>query len=388
MPATTNSTSPQQWFQHFATRRTSIVDSIRELVEFESPSDNKAALDRLAAVVAQKFTGLGGRVKIHRQKQAGNHVQADFGPSTNKAGSRILLLGHYDTVYPMGTLAAMPCKVAMGKLYGPGVFDMKAGLAFAMEVIAAYRDYGGLPRPVTLLAVSDEECGSDSSRIITEALAQKCAAVFVLEPALGPGGALKTSRKGVGEYKLRVKGVSAHAGLDPEKGANAIHEIAHQISRIASFAQPDRGLTVSTDIIRGGSRVNVIAAEAEAGIDVRITRLRDAATIEKRMRSLRPADFRCSLELTGGLNRPPLERTAAGAKLFAAARRIAAELGHDLAEAAVGGGSDGNFTSALGIPTLDGLGAVGEGAHSPHESIAIADIPWRCALLAGLIAGI
>ncbi len=351
-------------------------------MEFESPSDNKAALDSLASVLAAQFTTLGGRLKVHRTKLAGNHVQADFGPAK---GARILLLGHYDTVYPMGTLATMPCKVAKGRLHGPGVFDMKAGLAFAMEVIAAFNERSGLPCPVTLLVVSDEEIGSDTSRKITESVAKQCAAVFVLEPSLGPGGALKTSRKGVGEYKLRIKGVSAHAGLEPEKGANAIHELAHQITRIAGFAEPERGLTLSADIIRGGSRVNVVAAEAEADIDVRISHLRDAAVIEKRMRSLRVVDRRCKLDLTGGLNRPPLERTAAGAKLFSMAQQIAAEIGYSLDEAAVGGGSDGNFTSALGIPTLDGLGAVGEGAHASHESISIADIAWRCALLAGLM---
>jgi glutamate carboxypeptidase len=358
------------------------VDSIRELVEFESPSEDKAAIDRLVEVMAQRLSALGGRVKVHKQKKAGNHVQADFGPAK---GPRLLLLGHHDTVYPLGTLATMPCKVVKDRLHGPGVFDMKAGLAFAMEVIAGWNERGGLPRPVTLLSVSDEEVGSESSLHITGALAKKSAAVLVLEPSLGPGGALKTARKGVGEYKLRVKGVSAHAGLEPEKGANAIHELARQILRIASFAEPEHGLTLSADIIRGGSRVNVVAAEAEADIDLRIARMRDAARIEKKMRSLRPMDPRCRLELLGGLNRPPLERTPAGAKLYASARRIAAEMGITLDEAAVGGGSDGNFTAGLGIPTLDGLGAVGEGAHAKHECISISAIPWRCALLASLI---
>ena len=362
-----------------------MVATIRELVEIESPSDHKAARDKVAAVLATRLAALGGRVKMHRQKFAGDHVQADFGPAT---GKRILLLGHHDTVYPLGALTTMPCKLSQGRLHGPGVFDMKAGLGFMIELMAAFGQCGGVPRPVTILSVSDEEIGSSTSRRITEAIAKKCSAVLVLEPAAGDAGAVKTARKGVGEYKLRVIGRSAHAGLEPEKGASAIHELAHQITRITSFAEPGRGLTVSAGIIRGGTRVNVVAAEAECDIDIRVSRLKDAALIEKRLRSLRPIDRRCKLELSGELNRPPLERTAGVAQLYQLASGLAAQMGWRLQEATVGGGSDGNFTGALGIPTLDGLGAVGEGAHSPHESILVDALPRRCALLAALIGEI
>ena len=378
----------QRRLAYFTERRDAIVSTIRELVEIESPSDNKAAVDRMAEAVAQKFSQLGGNadIRIHPAKDFGNHLQIDFDFPGKSAAKPVLLLGHYDTVYPLGTLAAMPCRAVGNKLTGPGVLDMKSGIALMLHALAALQDWHkGLPRPVTVFLVSDEEVGSDSSRALTESLAKKAAAVLVLEPAYGFHGAVKTARKGVGGYLVKVTGKAAHAGLDFQKGANAILELARQIEKISSFTELKKGLTVNVGIVSGGSRTNVVPAEAAAQVDVRIARLKDAAGIDKQMRSLRPFNRKCKIEITGGINRPPMERTAGVAALYAQAAAIARELGWKLGEAAVGGGSDGNFTASLGIPTLDGLGGVGDGAHALHEHILISELPCRAALIAGLI---
>lgn len=372
---------------YFADRRDQIVATIRELVEIESPSDNKAAVDRLSEVVAAQFVALGGTVKIRQAKDFGNHLQVDF--AGKASGKPLLLLGHYDTVYPLGTLASMPCHVVDGKLTGPGVLDMKAGIALMLSAIAGLKEwYGGLPRPVRVLLVSDEEVGSDSSRPITEGLAKQSSAVLVLEPSYGRDGAVKTARKGVGEYQVKITGKAAHAGLDFTKGVNAIVELARQIEKITSFTNLKKGLTVNVGIVSGGSRTNVVPAEAVAQVDARIARLKDAAGIDKRMHALRPFNRQCKVEVSGGINRPPMERTKGVADLYGKAVAIAADLGFKLAEAAVGGGSDGNFTAGLGIPTLDGLGAVGDGAHAVHEHIVISELPRRAALVAGLIEAV
>jgi glutamate carboxypeptidase len=390
-PATTHSNSEaQRRLAYFTGHRDAIVSTIRELVEIESPSDNKAAVDRVAEVVAEKFSRLGGEIRFHRVKNFGSHLQVNFGGSSAKP---VLLLGHYDTVYPIGTLATMPCGIAGNKLTGPGVLDMKSGIALMLHAIAALQEWHGgkesqageLLRPVNVLLVSDEEIGSSSSRAITEALAKKAAAVLVLEPSYGRQGAVKTARKGVGDYQIRVSGKASHAGLDFQKGVNAIVELARQIEKISSFTDLKKGLTVNVGIVGGGSRTNVVPAEASAEVDVRIARLKDAAGIDKRMHSLRPFNRKCKLDVTGGINRPPMERTAGVAALYEQAKTVARELGLKLGEAAVGGGSDGNFTAGLGIPTLDGLGGVGDGAHATHEHILISELPRRAALLAGLI---
>ena len=374
----------QSRLAYFVERRDQIVSTIRELVEIESPSDNKTAVDRMSEVVARKFAAIGGQVRVHRADNFGNHLQVDF---SGKAGGKpILLLGHYDTVYPLGTLANMPCQIVGDKLTGPGVLDMKSGIALMLCSIAALREWcGELPRPVTVFFVSDEEVGSDSSRAITESLARKSAAVLVLEPAAGSEGAVKTARKGVGDYQLKVTGKASHAGLDFEKGVNAIVELARQIEKVSDFTDVKKGLTVNVGIVSGGSRTNVVAAEATAQVDVRIASMKDAAGIDKKMRALQPFNRKCRLEITGGINRPPMERTPGVAELYGQAVAIARELGWKLGEAAVGGGSDGNFTAGLGIPTLDGLGGVGDGAHASHEHIIISELPRRAALIAGLI---
>jgi glutamate carboxypeptidase len=378
---------------YFGERCDRIVSTIRELVEIESPSDNKAAVDRLGEAIAKKFTALGGRVRIHRASDFGNHLQVDFAGRAH--ATPVLLLGHYDTVYPLGTLATMPCRVAGNKLTGPGVLDMKSGIAMMLHAIAALQDWshrdgqgGELSRPVTVLLVSDEEVGSDSSRSITEGLARKASAVLVLEPAYGSEGAVKTARKGVGGYEIKVTGKAAHSGLDFEKGVNAIVELARQIEKVTSFTDLKKGLTVNVGIVSGGSRVNVVPAEAAAQVDVRIARLKDAAGIDKKMHSLRAINRKCRVEISGGINRPPMERTPGVAALYTKAGAIARDLGWKLGQAAVGGGSDGNFTAALGIPTLDGLGGVGDGAHAQHEHILISELPRRAALLAGLIESV
>jgi len=383
------SVEAQRRLAYFNERRDAIVSTIRDLVEIESPSDNKAAVDRIAEAVAEKFSRLGGELRFHRAQDFGSHLQVNFG---GKSAKPVLLLGHYDTVYRLGTLATMPCRIVDNKLTGPGVLDMKSGIALILHALAALQDWhkqdGELPRPVTVLLVSDEEVGSDSSRAITEALAKKAAAVLVLEPSYGFEGAVKTARKGVGEYLVKVTGKASHAGLDFQEGVNAILELARQIEKISGFTELKKGLTVNVGVVSGGSRTNVVPAEATAQVDVRIARLKDAAGIDKKMRTLRPFNRKCKIEITGGINRPPMERTAGVAALYSQAVAIARGLGWKLGEAAVGGGSDGNFTAGLGIPTLDGLGGVGDGAHATHEHVLISELPRRAALIAGLIEAV
>ncbi len=368
---------------YLRSRRDEMVARLRTVVELESPSGDKAAVDRLGRVLAAEFERLGGKCRFHRNASRGDHLQVDF---AGAKGKPVLLLGHMDTVWDVGTIREMPFRVADGRVWGPGTFDMKAGIVQGMAAIEALRAVRGeLPRPVTSFLVTDEEVGSETSRKITESLARKAAAVLVLEPAHGPNGALKTSRKGVGDYTLKVTGRAAHSGLDFEKGASAVVELARQIGEIAKFTDLKRGVTVNPGVIRGGTRANVVAAEAIAEMDARIWKTKDASYVQKKFRSLKPFDRKCKLEVTGGFNRPPLERSKAVASLFGMAQQVAVGLGFELAEIGVGGGSDGNFTAALGIPTLDGLGAVGEGAHAKIESVVIEEMPRRAALLAALI---
>jgi len=377
--------------RYFSEHQNPIVDTVRELVEIESPSDNKPAVDRIAAFLGSRFEELGGRTRLHRSNDFGDSLQVDFAAPSHLKFHRkpVLLLGHYDTVYPLGTLANMPCKIENGRLRGPGVLDMKSGIALMLHAIAALQAWhGGLPRPVTVFLVSDEEVGSHSSRNITEALAKQSAGVLVLEPAAGLRAAVKTARKGVGEYTLRVKGVAAHAGLDPGKGHSAIVELARQIAVIAKLNSLPQGVSVNPGVLHGGTRTNVVAAEASVGIDVRIKRAKQASGLDRKLRSLKLFDKDCKLEITGAINRLPMERTAGVAALYKQARHLAREAGWKLEEAAVGGGSDGNFTAGMGIPTLDGMGGVGEGAHAAHEYIVISELPRRALLLAGMIESV
>jgi glutamate carboxypeptidase len=364
-----------------------MLSLLRKMVEIESPSDNKAAVDRMGAFLADAFERLGGQVTFYPQEAAGNHLKVDFpsGGSDRADGKPVLLLGHFDTVWPMGTLAKMPFRMEAGRAFGPGVYDMKAGIAMMMFALRALKEADAPHRPVTILLDTDEEVGSTTGRPIVEATAKECEAVLVLEPSQGPQGHLKTSRKGVGDMTIRVRGRASHSGVDFEKGRSAIVELARQLLEIVKFTDLTRGITVNPGVIQGGTRSNVIAAEAWAEIDLRIARIADAAELEKKFAALKPFDPDCSIELSGGINRPPMERTEGTVRLFNLAREIGGAIGWKLEESSTGGGSDGNFTSALGIPTLDGLGALGEGAHASNESVVIQELPQRTALLAGLI---
>lgn len=380
--------SPCERLGYFEERKDEIVDVTRQFVEIESPSNLKQAVDRLSTIVRSRFEEIGGKVKVHRQKTAGNHLQINF--AGNQQQKPVLVLGHMDTVYPIGAISKMPCLMNKGRLSGPGVLDMKAGIALIHAAMQALRERHGkrLPRPVHVLLVSDEEIGSHTSRLLIESLAKKSAAVLVAEPAYGLNGAVKTARKGVGQYTLKVMGKAAHSGLDFEKGESAIVELSRQIIEISKLVNIPTGTTLNIGTIQGGGRVNVVPAEASAVLDVRVTGKVKAEEIEKKLWGLRPFNPQCKLEITGGMNRPPMERNSGTAQLYEKARTIAAQLGWELEEAAVGGGSDGNFTAALGIPTLDGLGAVGEGAHASNENIVIDELPRRAALLAALIESV
>ena len=369
-------------------RRDDIIKLIGEFVECESPSDHPPSVNRFVELMAERVKDI-SRVKTFPGGAFGKHMRCEFVlPGRGKSG-QILALGHSDTVWILGTLAMMPFRQAKGRLWGPGVLDMKAGMAFFIFAMRALRDLDvPVNRKVVLQVNSDEEVGSETSRELTEQAARQSDAVLVLEPGTGLTGKLKTARKGVGDYTVTVRGKAAHAGVDFTSGANAIVEMSRQIEKIAGFTRLDRGVTVSPGVIRGGTRSNVIAAECTVEVDIRAPRMRDREYLEKQFGSLKPFDKRCAIEVAGGLNRPPLERSAGVRKLFSLARKLAADLGVELEESATGGGSDGNFTAALGVPTLDGLGAVGEGAHAANESILVDRMADRTALIGKLIAAV
>jgi glutamate carboxypeptidase len=364
-------------------KQSALLDLLQKLVRAESPSDDKAAVDACIALAAGHAKALGGRVKLHRQRGFGDLLEARFGPKTG-AARRTLLLGHLDTVWPLGTLKTMPCRLSEGRLWGPGTLDMKAGAAMAFTAIEMLTEAGLLQREIVLLLTSDEEVGSPVSRPVIERLAAECAQVFVLEPAQGL--AYKTARKGTGNWRIDVTGVAAHSGVDFEKGASAILELAHIIEIVSGWTDLRRGITVNAGVIGGGTKSNVIAAQAWAEVDLRIVRKADGPRMERKFAALKPTDNRCTLAVSGSLNRPPMERTRGTVQLYRQARALATELDFALDEALSGGASDGNFTSALDIPTLDGMGAVGEGAHARHESIVVKHLAPRTALLAGMLA--
>ena len=366
-------------------RREEMTSWIADLARIESPSHEKAAVDRAVDFVEAACGGL-GRVERLPQADYGDHLRVEFDlPGGGKKGL-VLGLGHLDTVYPLGTLGDTPVREQDGRLYGPGVFDMKAGVAFFLFAARALRELDiPVGRRFIVQLYSDEEIGSPSSRPFTEELARAADAVLVAEPSYGPEGAVKTARKGGGGFQVTVRGRASHAGLDFAAGASAIVELARQIERIAGWTDLDAGVTVNPGVVRGGTTTNVVAEEAWVKVDVRVPRLDQALEIERRFHSLEPFDPRCRIQIEGGLRRPPLERTTGVARLYERAHRMAAELGFDLPEAAVGGGSDGNYAAAVGAPVLDGLGAVGDGAHSTNEHILLEKLPERAALLAKLI---
>ena len=376
-------------------KQPALLQLLRRLVESESPSTHKAAVDSCMALAASHAKALGGRIKLHRQRKFGDVLEARFtprpnSPSKSTSAPPILLLGHLDTVWPLGTLSSMPWRIADGRISGPGILDMKAGVAMALTALDMLTEASLIDREIILLLNPDEEIGSPVSRLVTEKLAAQSSAVYVLEPAQGL--ACKTARKGTGNWRIDVTGVAAHAGLDFEKGASALLELARLIEAVSGFTDLKRGLTVSVGTAGGGTATNVVPAHAWAEVDVRIARKSDGPRIERRFASLKAPAFhmldpRCQLTLTGAINRPPMERTRGTVQLYRRALALATEFNYPLPEAAVGGASDGNFTSALGIPTLDGMGAVGQGAHASHEHILLDHLAPRTALLAAMLAG-
>jgi len=386
MPNNTVAYDPTELLNAAKNRERNLLGFLRSLVELESPSDNKAAVDRCVSFTADAVSRLGGRVRRHVRKDAGEVLEVYFGPpKTARTMKPILLLGHLDTVWPLGTLAKMPFKIEKGRAWGPGVLDMKAGVAMALSAIEILQEENLLQRPVILLLAGDEETGSHASRAITEKVAIRCESVYVLEPSQGLEGAYKTSRKGIATYSVHVAGVAAHSGVNFEEGHSAIAELARQVGEIESITDLKRGITLNVGTIEGGTRSNVVAAEARAEIDVRIVRAADFSRVDRRLKDLHVQDKECVLKIDGGLNRPPMERTPATVALYKKAATLARAMGFDLQEAATGGGSDGNFTSALGLPTLDGMGAVGEGAHAKNESVVLKELAPRTALLASML---
>ena len=367
---------------YFSQRQSDILATIGQLVTHETPSLDKPRLDAFADLLAARLTDAGAAVEIIKQLERGNHIRARFAHG-NETAHPALVLCHYDTVWPVGSLATHPFRVEEGKAYGPGIFDMQSSLALVEYAMRAVRDLAIiLPRPVTVLITSDEEIGSGSSRALIEAEARQAAYVLVMESPL-PGGALKTTRKGTGTFTVETIGRAAHAGVDPYKGVNAIAEMAHQVLAIHALADRDAGTTVSVGVIEGGTATNVVPARAVAQVDVRSWTQAEADRIVQAMAALQPVLPGAQVVVRGGWNRPPLERSATGA-LYARVREIGRSLGMELAEGGTGGGSDGNFAGALGVPTLDGLGVPGDGAHADHEHILVDEIPGRAALLAAM----
>ncbi len=370
-----------------------IIALIKILVECESPSDHAPSVNRFVELFVDSLRGI-AQCRTFPGGKFGKNLRCEFtlagsASAKKKADGIVLGLGHSDTVWPLGTLASMPFLEEKGRLWGPGVLDMKAGLVFFVYAVKALRELDiPVARKVVLQVNSDEEVGSDVSRALTEEAAKQSAAVLVLEPGTGMTGKLKTARKGVGDYMVRVRGKASHAGVDFSNGASAIVEISRQIQKIAAFTDLVKGITVNPGVVQGGTRSNVVAAEASAHVDFRVPRRKDAAWIERQFGKLKAFDERCEVTIEGGLNRPPMERSAGARRLYVIAEKLAAEVGVDLEESMTGGGSDGNFTAALGVPTLDGLGAVGEGAHAVNESLLVNRIADRTALLAKLIAAI
>ena len=362
-------------------RRDWLVETITALARLESPTLDTVAVDRCGTELGRRLVAIGATVETLPSEGAGHHLRATFGDGP----SQLLLLGHFDTVWPVGQLERMPIRREADRLYGPGVFDMKAGIAIGMLAIRALDELRLRPRRrIVMLFTADEELGSGTSRALVETEARRSEAVCVLEPSL-PGGAVKTRRKGIGEFELHVSGISAHAGVDPGKGASAISELATQILRLETLRDVDHGILVNVGIVEGGARPNVVAEQARAVIDVRVDTAADARRIRDAIYALQPKSPGTSLRMSGDFSRPPLERSEAVVRLYEMARGVAEELGHALEEGSTGGGSDGNLTAALGIPTLDGLGAVGDGAHALHEHIDVDHLPWRAALVAGVI---
>ena len=372
-------------------RRPAMLRLLKRFVLCESPTDSKTAVDRFGRILAAEWEKRGAKIEFLRRRRAGNHIRIVWPPVARRrtgisaSPGQILVLGHLDTVYELGTSKKMPFRLTREHAFGPGIFDMKGGLVIALFAAEALAHIGWLPRrSILFLWTSDEETGSETSRELIEREARRSRAVLVLEPANGPKGKLKTRRKAIGTAELIITGRAAHAGLEPAAGVNAVHELALQAARLMRLSDPRRGITVNATIAHGGTRSNVIPAEARLTIDLRAETVADMLRIDRKLKTLRPILPGARVTVEGGFSRPPLERRAS-AVLFSRARRLAHQLGFSADECLAGGGSDGNFTAALGVPTLDGLGAVGQGAHSPGEQVIISALPARAALLASLL---
>ena len=366
--------------QYAESHRADLLEILEALVRAESPSTDKAAVDACGVVLADRLARAGGNVERIPQRDRGDHLLTTFAG----AGDQVMVLGHFDTVWDVGQIERMPFHESGGRLHGPGIYDMKSGIATVIVALRALTDLELAHPRVTMLFTTDEEIGSTTSRQLIEGEARRSRAVFVLEPSL-PGGAVKTSRKGVGDFDLEVAGVSAHAGIAPGQGANAVHEIAHQIVALQALQDPERGITVNVTVVAGGQRTNVIPDRAHARVDVRVATMAEAKRIEEAIRARQAVVKGTRVTVSGAVGRPPLERSPQVVALYEHARVCARELGKELGEGGTGGGSDGNFTAAIGVPTLDGLGPEGDGAHALHEHVLAGDLPWRAAFLALLL---
>lgn len=374
----------KELLEYFSARQNETLNLIRRLVEIESPSYDEAgsrAVVELLTAEAGKFACVDSIEKIPIEGYGEHLIIRAFSRENEKPA---LLLGHTDTVYPRGSLRERPWREENGKIFAPGIFDMKSGAALMIETLRAFSDLNLTPdSPITILLSCDEEVGSETGRAIVEREAEKSAFCLVCEPSAN--GAVKTGRKGTGYYLLKAHGVASHAGLDPEKGASAVLELARQTLKIHELNNTENGTTANVTTITGGTTSNVIPAAAECEIDVRFTSLAEAERIEREIKNLTAFDPRVRLEIEGAINRPPMERTEKTVRLFEKARKIAAGFDYELKETQVGGASDGNFVSALDVPVLDGLGVAGDGAHAVHEHIISADVPKRAALIAALL---
>lgn len=375
--------------EYFATQRHDLLGFTRALVEAESPSGDEPGSRGVASLLVDRAQTIAAVTSVERIPVPGfgEHVRIRAYADGNQ-GQPIVLLGHTDTVHPRGSLKERPWRMDENRVYGPGIFDMKSNCALALELLRASEATGTRPaRPITLLFMCDEESGSVHGRAVVEEETRDARAVLVLEPSAG-GGRAKTGRKGTGMFTVEVRGRAAHAGLDPEKGVNAVLELARQTVRLHELNDPANGTNVTVTIFNGGTASNVVPAVATAEVDMRFTALDLGVAVESDVLSLKPFDSRAQVVVTGGINRPPLERTAKVAELYELARGLAAKLDFELGETSVGGGSDGNFVGALGVPVLDGLGIEGDGAHAAHEHIIVDNIATRGAMLAGLIASL
>lgn len=375
---------------HFHRRQREILALSRSLVETESPSGEEEGSNNVVSLLAAAARSIGAVTSIDRilSENYGVHLRARAFGSASQRVPPLVIIGHTDTVHPRGSLEARPWRVEGNLIYGPGIFDMKANCALALEALRACEATGTTPqRPVTILLTCDEENGSPAGRGLVEAETRRAHAVLVLEPPAS-GGRVKTARKGTGMFTIEVRGRAAHAGLDPEKGVSAVLELARQTVRLHAMNDAETGTSVTVGAFHGGTHSNVVPAEAHGEIDFRFSSAEIGRWVENEILNLKPFDERAQVIVSGSINRPPLERTEKVAALYERARTIAALLDFDLGEASVGGASDGNFVGALGVPVLDGLGIEGDGAHAAHEHIIADNIPFRGALLAGLIAAL